>query len=40
MKFKGVFHPVLISPTRVLELFKVTEKPEGRFLFNWNNVKL
>ncbi|KAI7791254.1 aldehyde oxidase 6 [Triplophysa rosa] len=29
MKFKGVFHPVLISPTRVLELFKVTEKPEG-----------
>ncbi|KAK2906843.1 hypothetical protein Q8A67_005828 [Cirrhinus molitorella] len=29
MKFKGIFHPVLISPTRVPELFKVTQKPEG-----------
>lgn len=29
MKFKGIFHPVIISPTRVPELFKVTQKSEG-----------
>ncbi|XP_056112603.1 aldehyde oxidase 6 isoform X2 [Rhinichthys klamathensis goyatoka] len=29
MKFKGIFHPVLISPTRVPELFKVTQRSEG-----------
>ncbi|XP_016148470.1 aldehyde oxidase 6 isoform X2 [Sinocyclocheilus grahami] len=29
MKFKGIFHPVIISPTQVPELFKVTQKPEG-----------
>ncbi|KTF73553.1 hypothetical protein cypCar_00043759, partial [Cyprinus carpio] len=28
MKFKGIFHPVIISPTQVPELFKVTQKPE------------
>ncbi|XP_042568237.1 LOW QUALITY PROTEIN: aldehyde oxidase 3-like [Cyprinus carpio] len=26
---KGIFHPVIISPTQVSELFKVTQKPEG-----------
>uniref|UniRef100_A0A8C1K1Z7 Aldehyde oxidase 6 n=1 Tax=Cyprinus carpio TaxID=7962 RepID=A0A8C1K1Z7_CYPCA len=25
----GIFHPVIISPTQVPELFKVTQKPEG-----------
>ncbi|KAL1251495.1 hypothetical protein QQF64_019291 [Cirrhinus molitorella] len=29
MKFKGIFYPVIISPTRVPELFKVTQKSEG-----------
>ncbi|XP_065100704.1 aldehyde oxidase 3-like [Paramisgurnus dabryanus] len=29
IKFKGIFHPVLVSPTRVHELFRVTQKPEG-----------
>uniref|UniRef100_A0A3Q3WW16 Uncharacterized protein n=1 Tax=Mola mola TaxID=94237 RepID=A0A3Q3WW16_MOLML len=29
MTFKGVFHPLIISPTRVLELFRVTQTPDG-----------
>ncbi|XP_051979767.1 aldehyde oxidase 6 [Xyrauchen texanus] len=29
IKFKGIFHPIIISPTRVPELFKVSQKPEG-----------
>ncbi|KAK7136891.1 hypothetical protein R3I93_017070 [Phoxinus phoxinus] len=29
MKFKGIFHPVIISPTRVPELFKVTQRSDG-----------
>ncbi len=33
MKFKGIFHPVIISPTRVPELFKVTQKSEGMCVF-------
>lgn len=30
MKFKGVLHPLIISPTRVEQLFEVTHTPEGR----------
>ncbi|XP_058474050.1 aldehyde oxidase 6 isoform X2 [Solea solea] len=29
MKFKGVLHPLIISPTRVIELFEVTQTPQG-----------
>ncbi|XP_056303800.1 aldehyde oxidase 6 [Danio aesculapii] len=29
MKFKGIFHPIIISPTRVPELFKVNHRSEG-----------
>ncbi|XP_028836071.1 aldehyde oxidase 6 isoform X1 [Denticeps clupeoides] len=29
IKFKGVVHPVIISPTRVPELFEVTRTPQG-----------
>ncbi|KAF4093447.1 hypothetical protein AMELA_G00002150 [Ameiurus melas] len=29
IKFKGVSHPIIISATRVKELFEVTHKPEG-----------
>ncbi|KAM9767058.1 aldehyde oxidase 1-like isoform 2-T2 [Menidia menidia] len=29
MKFKGVFHPLVISPMRVQELLEVSESPEG-----------
>ncbi|XP_060767101.1 aldehyde oxidase 1-like [Neoarius graeffei] len=29
IKFKGVVHPIIISATRVKELFEVTHKPEG-----------
>ncbi|XP_029941631.1 aldehyde oxidase 1-like [Salarias fasciatus] len=29
MKFKGVRHPLLISPARVRELFQVSETPQG-----------
>ncbi|TRZ04440.1 hypothetical protein DNTS_025932, partial [Danionella cerebrum] len=29
MKFKGIFHPIIISPTRVAELFEVTPRSEG-----------
>ncbi|XP_071392432.1 aldehyde oxidase 6 isoform X3 [Centroberyx affinis] len=29
IKFKGVLHPVIISPTRVMELFEVSETPQG-----------
>lgn len=29
VKFKGVFHPLVISPTRVTELFEVTQTPDG-----------
>ncbi|XP_060888829.1 aldehyde oxidase 6 isoform X2 [Labrus mixtus] len=29
IKFKGVFHPLIISPTRVLELFEVSHTPTG-----------
>ncbi|XP_062303168.1 aldehyde oxidase 6 isoform X1 [Osmerus eperlanus] len=29
IKFKGVLHPVIISPTRVKELFEVTQTPQG-----------
>lgn len=30
IKFKGAIHPIIISPTRVTELFEVAHKPEGR----------
>uniref|UniRef100_A0A4W5NY38 Aldehyde oxidase 1 n=1 Tax=Hucho hucho TaxID=62062 RepID=A0A4W5NY38_9TELE len=29
IKFKGAWHPIIISPTRVQELFKVTKTPQG-----------
>lgn len=29
IKFKGVLHPLIISPTRVTELFEVTQTPQG-----------
>nr|DAA64405.1 TPA_inf: aldehyde oxidase beta [Tetraodon nigroviridis] len=29
VKFKGVFHPLVISPSRVLDLFQVSQTPEG-----------
>ncbi|XP_070711719.1 aldehyde oxidase 6 [Pempheris klunzingeri] len=29
IKFKGVVHPLIISPTRVLELFEVSQTPQG-----------
>ncbi|TKS66399.1 Aldehyde oxidase 1 [Collichthys lucidus] len=29
MKFKGVLHPLIISPARVTELFEVTQTPQG-----------
>ncbi|KAM6893047.1 aldehyde oxidase 6 [Lycodopsis pacificus] len=29
IKFKGILHPLIISPTRVTELFQVTQTPEG-----------
>ncbi|XP_070850187.1 aldehyde oxidase 6 [Chaetodon trifascialis] len=29
IKFKGVVHPLIISPTRVMELFEVTQTPQG-----------
>ncbi|CAK6982017.1 aldehyde oxidase 6 [Scomber scombrus] len=29
IKFKGVLHPLIISPTRVTELFEVAQMPEG-----------
>ncbi|XP_062846062.1 aldehyde oxidase 6 isoform X2 [Trichomycterus rosablanca] len=29
IKFKGAIHPIIISPTRVTELFEVAHKPEG-----------
>ncbi|XP_068446552.1 aldehyde oxidase 1-like [Clinocottus analis] len=29
MKFKGILHPLIISPTRVMELFEVTRTPQG-----------
>nr|XP_046238450.1 aldehyde oxidase 6 isoform X2 [Scatophagus argus] len=29
IKFKGVLHPLIISPTRVRELFEVTQTPHG-----------
>ncbi|KAM6945841.1 aldehyde oxidase 1-like [Aplochiton taeniatus] len=29
MKFKGILHPVIISPTRVEDLFEVTQTAEG-----------
>uniref|UniRef100_A0A3B4ZKP0 Aldehyde oxidase 1 n=1 Tax=Stegastes partitus TaxID=144197 RepID=A0A3B4ZKP0_9TELE len=29
MKFKGVLHPLIISPSRVKELFEVSETPQG-----------
>ncbi|KAM4601996.1 aldehyde oxidase 6 isoform 2-T2 [Polymixia lowei] len=29
IKFKGVLHPVIISPTRVEDLFEVTQTPQG-----------
>uniref|UniRef100_A0A665VNZ2 FAD-binding PCMH-type domain-containing protein n=1 Tax=Echeneis naucrates TaxID=173247 RepID=A0A665VNZ2_ECHNA len=32
IKFKGVLHPLVISPTRVMELFQVTCTPEGLWL--------
>ncbi|XP_039998462.1 aldehyde oxidase 6 isoform X2 [Xiphias gladius] len=32
MKFKGVLHPLLISPTRVMELYEVTQTPQGVWL--------
>ncbi|KAM7365749.1 hypothetical protein PAMP_016661 [Pampus punctatissimus] len=32
IKFKGVLHPLIISPTRVTELFEVTQTPQGVFV--------
>ncbi|XP_071320852.1 aldehyde oxidase 6 isoform X2 [Trachinotus anak] len=32
IKFKGVLHPLIISPTRVKELFEVTHTPQGVWL--------
>lgn len=29
IKFKGILHPLVISPTRVVELFEVTQTPHG-----------
>ncbi|KAJ8282636.1 hypothetical protein COCON_G00051550 [Conger conger] len=29
IKFKGVLHPMIISPTRVTELYEVTQTPQG-----------
>ncbi|XP_067356858.1 aldehyde oxidase 6 isoform X3 [Channa argus] len=29
IKFKGVLHPLIISPTRVKELFEITQTPHG-----------
>ncbi|XP_034072758.1 aldehyde oxidase 1-like isoform X2 [Gymnodraco acuticeps] len=29
IKFKGTVHPLIISPTRVMELFEVTQTPQG-----------
>ncbi|XP_041821796.1 aldehyde oxidase 6 isoform X1 [Chelmon rostratus] len=29
IKFKGILHPLIISPTRVMELFEVTQTPQG-----------
>lgn len=29
IKFKGAWHPIIISPTRVQELFEVTKTPQG-----------
>ncbi|XP_037617344.1 aldehyde oxidase 6 isoform X1 [Sebastes umbrosus] len=29
IKFKGILHPLIISPTRILELFEVTQTPQG-----------
>ncbi|CAI5638408.1 unnamed protein product [Oreochromis niloticus] len=29
MKFKGILHPLIISPTRVKELFEVSQTPQG-----------
>uniref|UniRef100_A0A673CNW7 FAD-binding PCMH-type domain-containing protein n=1 Tax=Sphaeramia orbicularis TaxID=375764 RepID=A0A673CNW7_9TELE len=29
IKFKGIIHPLIISPTRVTELFETTQTPEG-----------
>uniref|UniRef100_A0A8D0AQ31 Aldehyde oxidase 1 n=1 Tax=Sander lucioperca TaxID=283035 RepID=A0A8D0AQ31_SANLU len=29
IKFKGILHPLIISPTRVLDLFEVTQTPHG-----------
>ncbi|XP_058474041.1 aldehyde oxidase 6 isoform X1 [Solea solea] len=29
IKFKGVLHPLIISPGRVMELFEVTQTPQG-----------
>lgn len=31
MKFKGVLHPLIISPARVKELFEVTQTPQGGY---------
>lgn len=31
MKFKGVLHPLIISPTRVAELFQVERSPDGGY---------
>uniref|UniRef100_A0A8D3C8T5 Aldehyde oxidase 6 n=1 Tax=Scophthalmus maximus TaxID=52904 RepID=A0A8D3C8T5_SCOMX len=32
IKYKGVVHPLIISPTRVTELFEVTQTPQGVWL--------
>lgn len=31
MKFKGLLHPLIISPSRVVQLFQVTHTPDGRW---------
>ncbi|KAJ8247097.1 hypothetical protein GJAV_G00258690 [Gymnothorax javanicus] len=38
IKFKGVLHPMIISPTRVTELYEVTRTPQGVFVGAGNSL--
>lgn len=40
MKFKGVLHPLIISPIRVKELFEVSEGPDGRRFLTYFSIVL
>lgn len=31
MKFKGVLHPLMVSPSRVVQLFEVSQTSDGRW---------